>query len=232
MAGKSLYRNCQIDICDNDILYLIGVYFGDGWIVKKKNRFYEFGFGTMDLDFLERVLNIVKKIRGKKPNVLTIKKKNRKDFYCIYFGFKIFCEWLYKESDNKKQIPKYIKNLNKNKIKYFLAGYFDSDGYVSQRKYNGKTLKSKNMYFTSGFSTVSPWYKDMINLFQKAGVKIGTSKTRKSFFNNKEHQDRTDVTLYIESLAKAKLPLSVSRKRKKLEEYLSTLSSTSIRETP
>ena len=218
---KSIYRNKKFDREDNDILWFLGVYFGDGSIRLRGigiNSF-EFSLGSIDRELIEKVADIVERLRRKRPKI-TSKVEKKTLFYRLDFGFTNLLSWMYKATKDKTEIPKYIWKLPKEKIAYFLAGYFDTDGYVSERKRKDvKQEKSKNMNWCAGFTTVSCWVYDMEKLFNKAGVQTG--KLTKRALPNPNHRDRYDCGILMKSLSESRLPLVVNRKKQRISNYIS-----------
>lgn len=223
MAMKSIYRNKTFDMYTNDVLYLIGVYFGDGSLRKQyrdnRQNSFEFSFGTIDKEFIDKVSDIVFDLRGTRPKI-TSKVEKKTLFYRLSFGFQNFNSWLYQESNNKTRIPAYIKELPEENLKYFLAGYFDSDGWVSERKRkNVVHLSSKNMSWAAGWDSVSEWAIDMKLLFEKVGFKVGTFKKRNLSLNNPNHRDIYTCSLSMWSFLEIDLPLVVNRKKNRIINY-------------
>ena len=213
---KSQYRDILFVYDSDDILYLLGVYFGDGSIRHRDNN-YEFSLGTIDYEMAEKIANIVEDIRGIRPNI-TGKVEVKKMFYRLSFGYENLLKWIYEETNNKQKIPEFLFSLPDKKLKYFLAGYMDTDGFVCERK-NKLAKSDRNMGWSAGWNTVSLWADDMRRLFNKVGILSGSFRKRRPD-DNPKHKDRYDCNLLIESFAKSGLPLVVKRKQQRVENYL------------
>lgn len=143
---------------NEDIAYLAGVIAGDGSVYRHPNKYTNFPrtkimiFNASRI-FLEK-LNIIFKTNF--GYIGCIKKKVDKNCYILTIHSKII--WLYFTKIislplNKKylKVPRTLKN--KKLFKYFLAGFFDTDGYFSGTF--GCMLGGRNFQFLSQITKLS-----------------------------------------------------------------------------
>lgn len=176
------------DLSKND-LYLLGAFLGDGCLVQK--GFAEFTTG--DAELLKHCNKILKTHRMKL-------KKIRKYHYrtkCFagdkYWRKKL--SWLQsvirkydlKKKCENKQVPVDFMFLPKEKIRYFLAGIFDTDGSITKKK-GVIGLCGKNKFFMN----------QIVFLFNRVG--FPTSKLTFSSAVWKFHIPKTYCRLFLKEI--------------------------------
>lgn len=136
--------DCPVDI-DNDILYWMGRFVGDGWIEERSRKGQKLDSdkaivlccGKNELDELR---NIYKNI-----GLQYIIREDRTVYKFITNGNSPLLEWMkrFGKGAYNKTIPDEILNLPKEKLKVFISGYLSADGYC-------------NKHNTLSYKTISP----------------------------------------------------------------------------
>ncbi len=137
------FRHNKVNIpklSTEDLMWFLGLYLGDGFLHKEKNKArVEIAIPKEDIQLREVLLSVIKNMFGIQASA---KDKNRIIVYStiiarfieeIGFGGKAFT----------KKIPEWAFSLPKTQILAFLGGYLDSDGHV--RNY----AKNHDVVFTS-----------------------------------------------------------------------------------
>lgn len=123
---------------DDDLLYLIGLYVGDGTLQKHSLTIAEF-----EEDRVASIQRIVKdrwnanSSTGSKSGVKISSLALVKDFAALGFTKKLSFE---------KTLPAWLWNLSKEQIKTFIAGYVDSDGCVQKHGVGVTTVIASTSY--------------------------------------------------------------------------------------
>lgn len=119
---------------NNDLLYVIGRWVGDGWTEHNPDKGYcvGFAFHSDDKDGIDRIFSYfdrkgfdvkLNKSKTKKLVQLTIKGQVLFDF------FSGICED-YKQTSCTKHLPSIFRDLSKDNLQSLLLGLLDSDGHV------------------------------------------------------------------------------------------------------
>jgi len=126
---KKYIFNRKIHI-DNDFMYFLGTFTGDGWIRKKYQQF-GFSFNTEDIQIIKTIKTFLDKNQFTYSEYIILDKKS----YTIYIWNNALLNLLkslfnkYECSSNTKHVPEFIFNLsNESLILSYLYGYRDSDG--------------------------------------------------------------------------------------------------------
>jgi intein/homing endonuclease len=138
----------SLDI-DEDFLYLLGYWLGDGTLSRDSSRPDQFGRGIWYVCFSEehspKQLDKVRGILKSKLGASSIRESKSKGM--IYLHVKsnpVFIEWWSTNFGNtclgsvKKRIPDWIKTLPVEKITHLIGGLIDSDGCFVNSSSNGK----------------------------------------------------------------------------------------------
>lgn len=131
-------------VMNTDLAYLIGALHGDGSM--HRNRKYVTISGN-SLEYFTKVINpLFKDIFKIKGGVLVIR-KNKTEYYSLEIGSRAIHSFLslfspVGEKKGKLHIPEIIK-LDKNLLRHYLSGLFDTDGCLTHVEKNRKQL-----YFT------------------------------------------------------------------------------------
>lgn len=112
----------------NDLMRLLGYFISEGHARKNKWT-HQISFRICNPDLFKDLLKCVKKVFGICPNISENKTKLNISRKIIYY---IFTE-VFKTGSNakNKRVPRFIFNLDKEKLKHFISAYFDGDGSVS-----------------------------------------------------------------------------------------------------
>ncbi|HLC63173.1 MAG TPA: Fe-S cluster assembly protein SufB [Candidatus Nanoarchaeia archaeon] len=137
------YNNISLPKESNeDIMWILGLFLGDGWISKSKKEFkkyVKFAIPSSQHSLREELINACKRVFGSR--VLT----STKDW--IRINSTILAHFIeeigFEGTASTKKVPDWIMAIPKNEKLAFLGGYLDSDGTVR----NGK--KSKDVVYTS-----------------------------------------------------------------------------------
>ena len=199
--------------------YLVGVYLGDGYISKRVRGnciSLLFIVRVIDKDFVETIAKCVKKITGKKykiaftkPNVWRFASYNQK-----------LSQMLINETCKKEIIPDWIlKTKNKEILKWFIAGFLDSDGFVhlSIPLFRWKNTKKGRRQLTMGFQAVHDWIDDIVKILNKLGVKTG--KKQYLIRYKKFYKQQYRYTMNYKSFVQSKCFFKLKRKQKLLNQY-------------
>ncbi|MBI2673128.1 DNA polymerase II large subunit [Candidatus Woesearchaeota archaeon] len=115
---------------NEEVLNLIGLYVAEGYSRKKTTGkgFYQVYFSATEKGVRERIKNTMKKYFYLEPSEI----KPDAVIYSSRLLYELFIDILKCGSKAYgKRIPEMILNLPKEKLKFFLQGYYDGDGSVS-----------------------------------------------------------------------------------------------------
>ena len=140
MFSKKVNRYIKLDY---DILFIIGLFCGDGWLCHKNQL--GFAFNTKEIDNLKFVQNKFEQLGCE----TSYRKHKTKELLQLYINHKVFnlffadlfCD--YKRNSQTKHVPKIIFNLSNEHIRHFLLGYLASDGYIDKTKIKFSTTSQK-----------------------------------------------------------------------------------------
>ncbi len=193
-----------------ELSYIIGVYFGDGYIkFNEKHYHYIFGLKAVDKDFVETVIDALRKI-GFDPKIRYERDSTRSDRWAVEVKSKHLYQFLSQEDEKLFKIAeKYPED--------FLRGLFDSDG-----------------GFSSGRVFLTNSDKNLLNFVSRLLTKMGIEhrivlKTRKGeIVKCRGIPYKANVDIYDIVIGKKfsilkfykKINFSIKRKREKLEKYL------------
>ncbi|MBI4448184.1 DNA polymerase II large subunit [Candidatus Woesearchaeota archaeon] len=113
------------------VLYLIGFYVAEGYARKKvsKKGFYQIGFAVRENELREKVLTTMKENFNLTPSTIT----SDAIVYSSKITYDFFVDILKcGRNAHEKRIPSIILTLPKEKLNFFLQGYYDGDGSVSR----------------------------------------------------------------------------------------------------
>jgi len=137
-------------VIDNDFLYLVGYWLGDGTLSRDSTRPESWGRGTLGLFFgeasvsqKERIYSILFKLFGDKIYEYTDENKVTK---LALTHNPAFVEWWASQfgctsrGPNPKRIPEWVLHLPKDKQRHLIAGLIDSDGCISVSEENNSVV--------------------------------------------------------------------------------------------
>ena len=201
--------------------YSIGALTGDGTvkthIVKRNNSFATIrmvSLSLMDIDCVERVCSEINEFFGKSYRVvkyenpdgtrmyrLAINKKAIYDFFNYFIGEKLFIRDEIFRADREARLD-------------YLAGLFDTDGFVSETKHPGaKYGVSWRVGFASRHRT---FVEDVARLLSKIGVKVGKVHEQTSQYDAKIYVIKPNIRSFVEAGCYFQIP----RKAKRLSNYV------------
>jgi len=196
---------------DEDICWLVGYFLGDGSSYRSKSRYINrLGFWCDAIETLEKA----KRIFHEKFNYdAIIKKAKDRNCYEMYVGQKNVADLFLKIAEanygskvEKITVPKAISRCTKESLFAFIAGYFDADGFATNR------------YIC--FSSISKPMLDTLScLLQVFGIKTSVTKTTNS--KNRDTKNWKDSYLVRIAADRNKLtelmePHVTNPKRKKM----------------
>ncbi len=157
---------------DEELLWLLGLWIAEG-SSQYKGRLVRFRLHSE-----EKFCKKAKEIIEKKFKVKSFLHKDKRTggttllipsrLLCLIFKFCL--EMPLGKIANEKRVPEWIFNLPPRKIKHFIKGYWDGDGY------HAKTRPERRIIFTT---TSKMLVHDMALLFLRFGIVIGITKMSK-----------------------------------------------------
>lgn len=124
-------RKIDNPLKESEFWWFIGLWLGDGWVDKEKHKIY-ISFNSKEIQQIERCKKIISNIfkrefyERKRNNCIEI------SFSCIQFN--TFLQKTFNTKALNKNIPEWIKYIEKeNKVK-LIQGYIDSDGSITESK--------------------------------------------------------------------------------------------------
>jgi len=206
---------------NKELAYLLGVYLGDGSIssvnVKYPNNF-GFSLTSIDKDFVENILNCIKRIKPdcvaqvKKQSKISGYSKKEQIYWIIQVGFNNYAKFFIDETGNKHHIPFVIWNSSLTIKRWFIAGILDSDGWISYL-----TRKDNRKYCTIGLGQVEEgWIWEFKKLLESLGVKIYKPCIRKTKYGKVFVQFSINPTTFILN----GLFFTIKRKQDKLKLFI------------
>ncbi len=115
---------------NEDVLNLVGLYIAEGFSRKKTDGkgHYQVDFAASEKEIRDRIRRTVKQHFNLDPSF----ENEERLTYSSHIFYDFFVHILDAGKDARtKKIPSLILNLPKNKLRYFLQGYFDGGGLVS-----------------------------------------------------------------------------------------------------
>jgi len=109
----------------NELAYVLGVLYGDGYTVKEHHHNYDIELLVKDYEFAETFSKTMSKLLNKKYMKPVIWKKGRRNLIRVYYRSKAFYMWYKKQ--NLESLKQYIE-YSKETLVNFLRGLYDSEG--------------------------------------------------------------------------------------------------------
>lgn len=126
---------------DNELSYLIGVIVGDGGISSERSTLSISG----SKNELLNISKIFNKVFSINPKIISF--KNYSEFIVNSLPLKYFLIYVFELPEGKKKnrirVPFIIRKSEHINQMSFIYGFYNSDGSLSERKYNRKTLAMK-----------------------------------------------------------------------------------------
>ena len=193
-----------------EFYYLLGVYFGDGWISKNN-----FGLKVCDIEFLEKWRRCCLIVLGRAGNISTHThieehQKNWRPSFTSSVRDVNFCDYVLELTKSKTIIPDIVKQASKECKLEFCAGFFDSEGMIAAR-YDG----TKAAHYSATVYNTQIFIYDIRQLFLDIDLlpkKVNIEK-RRTVANN------TVYNFNIKLSSMFDFPIIISRKKERLDRY-------------
>lgn len=197
--------------------YLIGVYLGDGCVttINGKDRFR---LNTIDKDFADATASAIETLTGKSyavcgPYMDKRFSKSRPQYQIACYDASL-CARLKAETNGKLMMPAWIFDAEHDVRLAFIAGLFDSEGFVSYNPQNWT-----NRRFFMGFKSCDVWVPEFVKLLESTGIRIGKLMTEEP---RKAHYKRPwSFRVKMQSWIDAGAYFNCSRKQSRVEEWSS-----------
>lgn len=217
--NKWQYKPCV------ELAYILGVLKGDGCVsINTKSKRYRIALDVISGTFANEFKKNIELL-----GIPAYYWFNKRNLHCVEARSKQFCMW-YKTFDEDALV--YFLRQDKQFLKAFLKGFFDSEGYFYYYYHNGSTYPQP----TIGISNTNKVFLELIKremelqlclkgIFIQLKHKKGTSKViqKKGFKTIKDcfaiiiHQ-KTTVKYFINEIS-----TSVAEKQYKMDTYLKLL---------
>lgn len=121
-----------------ELSYLLGVLFGDGQLlIRPESRTHQFRLKSIDMDFIEEVNRCLLAVIGRSGKIYENDKSNslgKNKQTVLVLCSKEFVEYLDSLTCGVTVIPSFILKDRGVMIRQFVAGLFDSDGWIAEKK--------------------------------------------------------------------------------------------------
>lgn len=204
---------CTTDKCFEVMAYSIGAMLGDGtvgsYVVKCRDGMtttHNTALRMMDLECVQRVCDEINSLFDKSYTVVPYFNPNGTKMYQLAIGSGTIYRFFEHYVGEKLLVPDEAFRASRKAKVDFIAGLFDSDGYVT----------SHSGYYRVGFaSRHRSFVEDVSRLLQKIGVKVGKIYTQTSAYNTTMSVIKPNIRSFIESGCYFRIP----RKAEKLAKY-------------
>lgn len=199
-----------------DKAYLYGVILGDGFFGKeswKKEGYAYLLLKSIDIEFVEKFRSVVQNLTGKQYSIYknTDKgdgKKRQPCHLCKCYAKELVTE-LVAFSNNKTEIPNFIKDGDSEIKLAFIQGLMDSEGYITM---SISSLKQWNVGIY--LACTASWMKDVYRFFKECDIKTSDLSIRKMKDGRKDvFWFKIDIQDYIDK----GLSFCMTRKKSRLE---------------
>lgn len=213
---------------DEDLAYLFGLLVGDGCVSIGKRSHYRVIFVNNDVELVSSFKNLMKKYFDLEPSSEVYKNGSyHLEYYSkLVVEFFVVCGVTSTTALDKK-IPFVIKRSNKNCFMAFIKGLMDTDGscYVS---YNADGKMSCEVSLSTSSEQLGREIQSvLLNIGVVSNFNLSTKSCKKLLLNRKIKSNcanayKVRITgFYNLYLYNKEVSFKLSRKRNKLEKYLS-----------
>lgn len=176
-CGNSYMFNNELKVT-KELMFLCGMYIGDGF-VQKDNKFFSIcGNDTTKLDSLYRIQNYIKTISVCSSYICNNAGHSKE----LRVNLEPFCKFLnlnFGRICEEKYIPSWIYTLKKEYLESFFEGIMRSDGCIRYLDNSNKTIKGQFITITPAIAT-GVWF-----LCYRLGYKASFAKTYDNKNKNK-----------------------------------------------
>ena len=211
-------RHFKFTELTKELAYLLGVYFGDGSILRKPRTRVGayFTVSAIDRDFIRAVkaaaVKIFPDLADKRICTRTGLTHQKNLVYCFKFGCVDFCKWMLEVTRNKHCVPTFIPKISCAETKAFCEGYLDSEGWVFKKKVS---WANGRYHFEAGVGSTDPVIKDIVSLLKLQGVQHGKWCTPKTRIGTTFYR----CTLNMSSLYYSNIHFRIRRKQENIYSY-------------
>lgn len=135
-----------------DFWWFVGLFIGDGW-TENNGHTVSICFNKNDKHFIDKAVNIVKKLFKRSPSL-----SERPGAVCLDFSFLELKQFLDKYIGKRaltKKLPEWVKRLPHHLKKELISGYLASDGCVTKdKKYYTTEFVSINLELLEGIQDI------------------------------------------------------------------------------
>lgn len=171
-------------IPDFKLGYLLGLYLGDGWVTKDRDKWQYISFSLSNYQdyVVENIKKYVSELFG--INNLTVLPEGNKNAIRVQIGNQGLAEWFYsiaKTGSGGKQLDKSVFNWNKDALLGLLKGYYESDGSDDEKYCKIDSINNRLLSQVKLILTKCNLFGSLSSYKHKAGFSSFASKTEKVY---------------------------------------------------
>lgn len=213
MMPKSENSIGAVNQQERDLAYVIGVYFGDGYVSRNytpsgdSNTKY-FRLQVIDKDFRDYTADRCERSFPERTTTKFTCEVNDRTYHCIQI--RGIGNYLESVTGKKTYIPNFVYASDDNK-KAFLEGMLDSEGWVQlQLGKKGTTCRA-----TIGIAVTSEILYELKKMFESLNVKVG----KVSVFTKNRKKPLKHINLNVESFVDSGMKFNIERKQIRIEAF-------------
>lgn len=205
------------------VAYSIGALLGDGSVKTFIcSRGPNLGFqkqrtvriSNMDYECIERVKNEINGFFGSDYKVQAYKNPNNTEMFGLFIGGWEIYKFFHYFIGEKLMLPDEVFRAKKSARLAFLAGLFDTDGYIAASPNSGsKSGVSWRIGYAARYRTL---VEDVARLMQKLGVKVGQIYEQDSEYNTRMYVIKPNIRSFLD----AGCYFHIKRKINRLADYV------------
>jgi intein/homing endonuclease len=220
--GNLHWSECLMDSLVKPLAYSIGALLGDGSVKTRVCRrdngnlqeAHVVTISNMDIECIHRVTSEVNKFFGTEYIPHSKKNINNTSMFYVNMGTSLIYHAFHYFIQEKLSIPDEIFRSDREDRLNFLAGLFDTDGYIAEQTHPGaKYGLSWRVGYAARFRTL---VEDVTRLLQKLGVKVGTIHEQISGHGTVMYVIKPNIKSFVE----ADCYFHIQRKQKRLQNYV------------
>lgn len=203
---------------DKSFAYVLGVYLGDGCVIREDSGKHSFRMGTIDKDFADATANALREVTDATVSVNGPYRPTNKgaDFWQVYSGCTTLAERLMSDTEGKTRIPAYVFTYSSDVKLAFIAGVMDSEGFVAQSTATPKAGFT-NRSFYMGYKSCDVWVPDFLTILHSVGIrtgKVSQEKPRKPWY-----KVPTRFHIKMQSWIDSGARFNIARKQDRVERW-------------